>query len=440
MARKMKYSGIEWIGRIPSHWGICNFGNVSDIYGRIGFRGYTTEDMVDKGEGPITLSPSNIVDQKLNLSKCSYISWHKYEESPEIKVFKNDIILVKTASVGKCAIYNSDEAATLNPQLVVLKNIVCDYMFLYYLIISDVIQTPIVLDNFGSVIPTITQENINHYKIPLPPIEEQQAISVFLSNQCAEIDSVIAKTRTTIEEYKKLKQSIITEAVTKGIRFNRAMKNSGIGWIGEIPDNFVKYRIKNIAEVFGRIGFRGYTVDDLVVEGNGAITLSPSNIKDMKMNYSKLSYLTWEKYEESPEIKISKGNILMVKTGSSYGKSAIVDELPLDATINPQLVVIKNISINEKYLLYCFQTPYFLDQIENAVVGGTIPTMSQEKINNFYIFAPGVDEQYEIVEHLNKKCGEIDVLIVQKNALLEELESYKKSLIYEYVTGKKEVL
>lgn len=163
----------------------------------------------------------------------------------------------------------------------------------------------------------------------------------FLDRKCAEIDTVIEKTKATIEEYKKLKQSIITEAVTKGIRNNRPMKDSGVEWIGSIPSTFNKYRIKHISKLYGRIGFRGYMADDLVDEGEGAITLSPSNIRDMSMNYSNLSYLTWQKYEESSEIKINNGDILLVKTGSSYGKTALVDNLPLEATINPQLIVIK---------------------------------------------------------------------------------------------------
>ena len=229
--REMKESGIEWIGEIPSHWNIINFGMICDVFGRIGFRGYTTEDLVDMGEGPITLSPSNIINQKLDLSKCSYISWKKYEESPEIQVFTNDIILVKTASVGKCAIFNSNELATLNPQLVVLKNIRFDYRFLYYVIVSDVVQTPILLDNFGSVIPTITQQNLNHYKIVFPPLSEQKAIADFLDRRCTEIDAVIEQTKATIEEYKKLKQQIIIEAITKGIRENRTFKDSGIDWM-----------------------------------------------------------------------------------------------------------------------------------------------------------------------------------------------------------------
>lgn len=287
---------------------------------------------------------------------------------------------------------------------------------------------------------TTNWQDMKKIYIPMPSLTEQKQIADFLDRKCAEIDTVIEKTKATIEEYKKLKQSIITETVTKGIRNNRPMKDSGVEWIGSIPSTFNKYRIKHISKLYGRIGFRGYTADDLVDEGEGAITLSPSNIRDMSMNYSNLSYLTWQKYEESPEIKINNGDILLVKTGSSYGKTALVDNLPLEATINPQLIVIKSIMISVKYLLYSFQTTYFFAQIKNAVVGGTIPTIAQEKIYNFYIIVPDEFEQQEIVEYLDVKCAEIDSLILKKTELLTQLEEYKKSVVYEYVTGKKEVV
>ena len=135
----------------------------------------------------------------------------------------------------------------------------------------------------------------------------------------------------------------------------RKMKKSGLEWIGDIPGNSEITRLKYIGDVFGRIGFRGYTQADLVPEGEGPITLSPSNINEFGMDYSKCTYLSWDKYDESPEIQIKNGDVLMVKTGSSYGKSAIVEELPMEATINPQFVVIKNIRCNPKYLYYYMQ-------------------------------------------------------------------------------------
>ena len=126
----------------------------------------------------------------------------------------------------------------------------------------------------------------------------------------------------------------------------REMKDSGIEWIGEIPKEWTVSRIKYIADIFGRIGFRGYTKEDFVDEGEGAISLSPSNINGMDMSYEKCSYISWKKYYESPEIMVKEGDVIFVKTGSSFGKSSFISKLPMESTINPQLIVFKNIKID----------------------------------------------------------------------------------------------
>lgn len=165
-------------------------------------------------------------------------------------------------------------------------------------------------------------------------------------------------------------------------------KDSGIAWIGEIPEHWIVKRLKFSCNIWGRIGFRGYKSDDLVSEGEGAITLSPSNMKDMKMDYTNRTYLSWKKYYESPEIMVSNNDILMVKTGSSYGKCSFVENMPMECTINPQIVVFKQHRDYPKFLAYNFQTEATRAFVETSVVGGTIPTISQEKIMNYFFCIP----------------------------------------------------
>lgn len=197
----------------------------------------------------------------------------------------------------------------------------------------------------------------------------------------------------------------------------------------------VDTRIKYVADIFGRIGFRGYTEQDVTYEGNGAITLSPSNFHDMKMDYGHLTYLSWDKYYESPEIQIENGDILFVKTGSTYGKSCFVSDLPMEATINPQLIVFKNFKMNGKLFAYVLQTDGIRNQCELAVVGGTIPTMSQKKIGNFQLQIPFYPEdQNAVVKFLDSKCSEIDALTVDIQSQINTLEQYKRSVITEAVT------
>lgn len=135
-----KDSGVKWLGEIPNHWEVLRIKNVVDMFGRIGFRGYTADDLVEAGAGAITLSPTNIIDGELDFTNCSYLSWKKYYESPEIMVKAGDVVLVKTASVGKCALVRSlPKETTVNPQFLVFKNIEANSAFFTY-ILQDYVQ------------------------------------------------------------------------------------------------------------------------------------------------------------------------------------------------------------------------------------------------------------------------------------------------------------
>ena len=204
--------------------------------------------------------------------------------------------------------------------------------------------------------------------------------------------------------------------------------------IGLIPDDWEVNLIGNVSEIFGRIGFRGYTVEDLVDEGFGAITLSPSNIQNGKMDFSNCSYISWKKYDESPEIKIANGDILLVKTGSTYGKSAIVKNLAKKATINPQFVVIKETKCNNELLGYLIQTPIVQEQIEASIVGGAIPTLSQKQIASFKIpLSKSIKEQQRIA----KALSDVDALISTTEKLLQKKRNIKQGTMQELLTGKK---
>lgn len=268
-----------------------------------------------------------------------------------------------------------------------------------------------------------------------PKANEQKRIADYIDTKIEEIDGLIELQEQMIAQLTDYKQSVITEAVTKGLNPNAELIPSGIDWIGTIPKGWTIGRIKNVAVLYGRIGFRGYTSEDLNKDGEGAITLSPSNMLPMGMDYSNVTYLSWTKYYESPEIMIQNNDLLMVKTGSSYGKVSYVNNLPREATINPQILRIIP-KISSKYLGYFMQSPIFLYQVEGGVVGGTIPTIAQEKINNFKIILPPEHEQLAIVSLLDTKCTEIDSLISLKQQKIENLKEYKKSIIFEAVTGK----
>ena len=435
----MRHSGIEWIGEIPKEWKESKTLYVLSM--PITDGPHTTPDLFDNGIPFI--SADAVSDGFINFdNKRGFISKSFYEECCKKYIpQRDDIYMIKSgASTGQTAIVETDEIFTIWSPLAVFranKNIMIP-RFLLYVLRSEGYQKQVENNWSYGTQQNIGMRTLEGLIVSYPNIDEQQKIANYLDKVCGEVDEMIALQEQMIEELKAYKQSVITEAVTKGLNPNVPMKDSGIDWIGEVPEGWKICRIKNVAALFGRIGFRGYTSDDLNKDGEGAITLSPSNMMPMCMDYSKVTYLSWKKYEESPEIMIQNGDLLMVKTGSSYGKVSYVDKLPREATINPQILRIVP-SINSKYLGYYMQTDLFIYQVEGGVVGGTIPTISQEKINNFYVILPIDREQQSIASYLDTKCAEIDALIAIKQAKIDELKDYKKSVIYEYVTGKKEV-
>lgn len=185
-------TGKKRLPGFDGDWMCKTIGECCNLFGRIGFRGYTKQDLVRKHEGAITFSPSNIYEQVLDISNCDYISLAKYEESPEIKVYNGDILFCKTASIGKCAIVRGlEEKATINPQFVVLKDFKCNNYFLYYVIAFTDFQDKVKSITGGSTIPTMSQEKLKLQKIMLPPSqEEQKAIATILSDMDMEIQAL----------------------------------------------------------------------------------------------------------------------------------------------------------------------------------------------------------------------------------------------------------
>ena len=437
MPRPMKNSGIEWLGDIPTDWDVQRIKNVAQIYGRIGFRGYTTDDLVEEGEGAITLSPSNLRELKIVYDKCSYISWEKYEESPEIQIENGDILFVKTgSSYGKSSIVNDlPLQATINPQLVVFKNITINNRFLLYFLQTPSIRNEIEGIVSGGTIPTMTQDKMKNFHICIPPLDEQQRIANFLDDKCARIDSVIENTRASIEEYKKLKQSIITRAVTKGIRPNRPMKNSGIEWIGDIPSDWTVCRIKNLANIFTgnsikdeQKEFYEEPIEAIPYIATKDIDATLQTIDFFNGMYVKISD---ESFKRAP----AQSTLLCIEGGSAGKKIAYTNREV--CFVNKLCCFHSNTCYNE-YVYYYLMSSTFT-QLFNSHISGLIGGVSVMTLKNFKIILPSPDEQREIANYLDEKTAAIDSLVAKKNQLVTELERLKKSLIFEYVTGKKEV-
>ena len=428
---RYKDSGVKWIGGIPGHWGMYklkylfklnknkNIGNkcntiLSLSYGKIKIKKDLNEGLTPESyESYQLLSTGDIVIRSTDL--------------------QNDHTSLRT---GLVKIEGAITSAYIG-----LKNLdmsLCDSRFYHYFL-HDWDITKAIYNQGKGLRQSLNWDDIKNMLIPVLDISEQTAIANYLDSTTAKIDEAIAQQQKMIDLLNERKQIIINNAVTKGLNPDAPMKDSGVEWIGEIPEHWEIKKLKHVCQAFGRIGFRGYSTTDLVDEGEGCITLSPSNMRDGKMQYGRCTYLSWEKYEESPEIKVFNGDILFVKTGSTYGKSSIVEDLPLEATINPQLLVFKNFTCNNMFLANVLQSTAIKTQVEISVIGGTIPTISQQKILNYVFPFPTEDEQYAIVEYVESKSAPINAAIKAAEKQISLLQERKQIIINDVVTGKVKV-
>ena len=427
---KYKDSGIAWIGEIPEHWEVCK---LSTLFFQHKQRNNDTQE-----SNLLSLSYGNIKKKDINTSEGllpeSFENYNIIDKDDivfRLTDLQNDKKSLRSALCRERGIITSAYVTIRKRGNV--NSSYFNYLFRAY----D--ECKVFYGLGDGVRQGMNFDDLRKLEILLPQQIIQQAIADYLDRRCSEIDDLIALQEEMITKLQSYKQSVITEAVTRGLDKNVPLKDSGIDWIGKVPEHWKVKRLKFSCNIFGRIGFRGYKSDDLVSEGEGAITLSPSNMKDMKMDYTNRTYLSWKKYYESPEIIISNNDILMVKTGSTYGKCSFVENIPMECTINPQIVVLKRHKDYSKFLAYSFQTQATRAFIETSVVGGTIPTIAQEKIMNYVFVFPPLAEQQAIADYLDQRCSEIDELIALKQQKIEKLKEYKKSLIFECVTGKRKV-
>ena len=402
MAREMKDSGIEWIGEIPKNWEIRKIKNVSEI---------NSGEYISKEDyelqGTFDIIGSN----------------GKIGEINKTNINKKVITTGRVGSIGTSHIVQ-DVWVTDNALIIeVKKNILLEYLayiipILPYQIISTVTAQPL-----------ITATILKNQYIPYSNLHEQQTIADFLMENVLAIDSVIVKIKETLKDYIILKQSIITQAVTKGIRKNRKLKDSQSTWFGQIPSDWKMRKIKYIFKIRKDIaGEEGHTVLSITQKGIKS--------KDLSKNEGQLA----ENYSNYQLVHI--GDFAMNHMDLLTGW---VDVSKYEGVTSPDYRVFGLIDKDNycsQYYLYLMQMCYtnrIFYGLGQGVSGLGRWRLQADKFLNFFITVPSYEEQKGIADYLDQKCSAIDELIAKKEQYLFEIENYKKSLIYEYVTGKKEV-
>lgn len=430
--REMKDSGVAWLGDIDSRFDIKAIGNLftikKDIIGRepdqvlsITQRGIKIKDTTsNEGQNAASYAHYQIVnvgDFAMNhmdlLTGWVDISQYEGVTSPDYRVF----------------------TLTDNTQIPE-----------YFLRVFQMYYSNRVFYAFGQGAANLgrwrlPRENFVKIAIPCPPVELQRKIVDEIAAKVSKVDALIANQQAQIEKLKQYKQSLITEVVTKGLNPDAPMKDSGVEWIGVINLRYSLQRIKHFICEYKAGPFGSALITGNLLSEGGILVYTPEHIANQSTDNPKNLFLPESRRSEMEQFFVSQGNIIFPIVGSLGRAMYITADMP-EGIINQRLAKfrIDESRVDKDYFLYLFaKSDFYKPFLDVHSRGAIIVNLTKEIVYNMPFIIPPVDEQREIVSYLDEKCTYIDKLITLKTQKVEKLTQYKKSLIYEYVTGKKEV-
>lgn len=421
--RKMRDSGIPWIGEVPEGWGMSPLKyNYNIIAGAT--PDSTKQNFWDGNIKWITPADYKTKDVYVSFGKRNLTS-AGYKACSTHMLPKGSIVISKRAPIGSVAITTSNLCTNQGCLGLVAKNKFVNNKYFYYVlsIYDDVLN----LYGSGTTFKEISANVFSNIEFPLPSVTIQNSIADFLDSKCSEIDTLIENLRARMESAKEYKKAVITEAVTKGLDKDAKMKDSGVEWIGEIPDGWKVVRFKHIASIKSNL-----VQPDKYMKYP---QIAPDNIE--KDTGRLLSHQT---VEESGIISgnhlFYRGQILYSKIRPNLNKLTVA---PFDGLCSADMYPIES-KLPIIFMVYSMLSAYFVSQVSLIIQDRVkMPKINQEELGEIKVVVPSQQEMLTIADYLDSKCSEIDALLQNYEDQIATLEEYKKSLIYEYVTGKKEV-
>lgn len=424
--REMKDSNSDWIGSIPENWELLTVGSLFKV---------RNEKVNDTDYPPLSVSKGGIVPQMENVAKTNATDNRKM-------VLKDDFVInSRSDRKQSCGVSPLDGSVSLiNTVLYLAPNVPIIPAYLNYLLKNYGFAEEFYRWGHGIVADlwTTRWQEMKNITLPVPPMDEQMAIVSNISAQMPKVDSLIANVQAQIEKLKAYKQSLITEVVTKGLDPNAPMKDSGVEWLGAVADTRRIFRLKYLLNFPMQYGanesgdkytdgsVRYIRITDITADGK---------LKDDENN----QYIS---DTIASEYTLKDGDVLFARSGGTVGKSFLFRKEYGQCAFAGYLI---KAECNQKvllpeYLIYYTQSSLYNLWKNMIFIQATIQNIGANKYSNMEIPIPTIAEQESIVEHLKTKCSQIDQLISLKESKIEKLQQYKRSLIYEYVTGKKEVV
>lgn len=424
--KEYKDSGVKWLGEIPSHWEV--------VRGLGVFSENKSKNTQLENSTVLSLSYGKII------VKNDIDSGLVPEEYSSYQIVRPGCIIVRSTDLqnDKTSLrigYVCDEGIITSAYLGLQVKGNNNDKYLYYFL-HDWDITKEIYRHGNGLRQSLSWNDLRDISVLLPPLSEQDAIVRYLDTATSEIDKAIAMQQKMIDLLNERKQIIIQNAVTKGLDENVEMKESGVEFVNEIPHNWSTRRLKFSAWIRARLGWKGLKASEYVE--NGYPFLSAFNIENDHMKWNNLNFINKYRYDESPEIKLKVGDLLLVKDGAGIGKCARIDELPYgESTANGSLAVITSYDmLDYRYLYYFMVSKSFKDHTELLINGMGVPHFTQGEMKKIVMPVPPQAEQQQIVTYLDSEMQRFDSAITNCQRQITLLQERKQIIINEVVTGK----
>jgi type I restriction enzyme S subunit len=431
---KYKDSGAIWVGNIPELWDAKRIKHITYVKGRIGWQGMRSDEFLDYSDSYV-VTGTDFDNGRIKWETCHQVPIERYDEDPFIQLKNDDLLITKDGTIGKVALVKQlPKIATLNSGIFLTRPKDESYSnaFMYWILISDVFKTFYDFHKSGSTIQHLYQNVFNEFKFPIPPLPEQLQIVSYLDHKTTLIDQIISGSEKKIELLKEQRTATINHAVTKGLNPKAKVKDSGVEWIGEIPEGWEVISLKRLCKV--KRGASPRPIDDeKYFDENGEY--SWVRISDVSASKRYLTQ-TEQKLSElgsSLSVKMNPGDIFLSIAGS-VGKPIITE---IKCCIHDGFVWFEHLKYDKEFL-------YRIFDLGTCFLGlgkfGTQLNLNTDTIGSLSVPNIPLSEQQQIVSYLDQKTKEIDDLIASEKKRIELLKEYRQSLISEVVTGKIKVL
>ncbi|EAH7650173.1 restriction endonuclease subunit S [Campylobacter jejuni] len=420
--KNFKESGIEWLGEIPEHWEVVKINKIVTFVNGYAFENFDFNPIF---EIPV-IRIGDMQKEKILYDNC--LKTKEKEKLKQFLISNNDILIALSgATTGKIAFCDTDNKAYINQRVAIVRS---KLKLVKYYFLTRGFSLLIELACNGSAQPNISTKEIGEFKIPLPPLKEQEQIANFLDEKCKKIANFIEKKEKLMTLLKEQKQAFINKATTKGLDKNVNFKDSGIEYLGEIPQHWKLVRLGLILKTSS--GTTPDSGNDKYYKGGQIVWINSGDLNDGFLKDSKRK-ITQDALDDYSVLKIfDKDSLIVAMYGATIGKTAI---LKVNACVNQACCVLeKSAWYNTFYLFYLFNR--YKKELISMGSGGGQPNISQDIIKNIKIPLPPLKEQEQIANFLDEKCKKIDLLIEKTEKQIKLIKEYKITLTNQAVCGR----